>query len=394
MKLSPRNQLYFLTLVHTVVDSYATVLPHLLPLLLNKLVSQTARRNSLAGLLVFVFSFCSSIGQILFGWLADRARTVHFLTLGVMLSAVCLSLLGLAPTLFLAMGLLGAGGVGVAAFHPQATAQAAALSRRSRGFGVSLFLTGGNVGRALGPLLIMLLLYRNGLAWMAWCMVPGVLISLLVPKLLRSSHGEMAVISSASILHDKRKSLWQAARPHLPVLLVLYLIAVLRTVTTVGLENFLSLYLDERQYENLARSGVIALFIFAGSVGIMIGGSLSDRANRHRLLLVSLLAAPPLLYASLHSEGPLFLIFLFFGNLTLSSSITVNIVWAQQLLPTRQNIASSLMMGAAWGIGGILNIPVGILGDQYGLPAVLDGLVLLPIAAAILIIFLKHVDTV
>ncbi len=392
---SPRQQLYFLTFVHTVLDSYATVLPHLLPLLLKKLASQTAARNSLAGVLISVYSCFGSLGQVFFGWLSDRVKTIHFVTFGVVLTVACLSLLGVAPSLLLVLVLLAIGGCGVAAFHPQATAQAAALAKGGRGFGVSVFLTGGNIGRALGPLFIMyLVVYRYGLKWMAWCMPPGILIALLIPKILKRPHVNANLASQAvidtPILPEKRKDLWGVIRPHWRRILVLYLIAVLRTITSLGLENFLSLYLDDQQYSNLARSGVIALFIFAGSMGIMIGGALSDWINRYGLLLFSLLAAPPLLYVSLHSTGGLFLILLFLGNFILSSSITVNIVLAQQLLPENENIASSFMMGAAWGVGGLSSIPVGMLGDHFGLPTVLDGLVMLPLATTALIPLLKR----
>lgn len=392
---SPRKQLYFLTFVHTVIDSYATVLPHLLPLLLKKLASQTVARNSLAGIIISVYSAFSSLGQIFFGWVSDRVKTIHFVTVGVALTAASLSLLGVAPSLFLVLVLLAIGGCGVAAFHPQATAQAAALVKGERGFGVSIFLTGGNIGRALGPLVIMyLVVYRYGLERMAWCMPPGLLIALLIPKILKSPQTPTNLLSQAvagpANLPEKRKDLWGAIRPHWRPLLVLYLISVLRTITGLGLENFLSLYLDDQHYSNLARSGVIALFIFAGSMGIMVGGSLSDRINRYGLLLFSFIAAPPLLYFSLHSTGGLFLILLFFGNFVLSSSITVNIVLAQQLLPENENIASSFMMGAAWGVGGLLSIPVGMLGDHFGLAKVLDGLVLLPLATAALVPLLKR----
>ena len=394
---SPRKQLYFLTFVHTVIDSYATVLPHLLPLLLKKLASQTVARNSLAGIIISVYSAFSSLGQIFFGWVSDRGKTIHFVTFGVALTAASLSLLGIAPSLFLVLVLLGFGGCGVAAFHPQATAQAAALVKGERGFGVSIFLTGGNIGRALGPLVIMyLVVYRYGLEWMPWCMPPGILIALLIPKILKSPQAEANLLSQAAMgpanLPEKRKDLWGAIRPHWRSLLVLYLISVLRTITGLGLENFLSLYLDDQHYSNLARSGVIALFIFAGSMGIMVGGSFSDRINHYGLLLFSFLVAPPLLYASLHSTGSVFLMLLFLGlgNFVLSSSITVNIVLAQQLLPENENIASSFMMGAAWGIGGLLSIPVGMLGDHFGLAKVLDGLVILPLATAALVPLLKR----
>ncbi len=393
--LKARKQLYFLTVVHTVIDSYATVLPHLLPLLLKKLASQTAARNSLAGIIISVYSTFSSLGQIFFGWASDRFQTLHFVTFGVAFTAIALSLLGIAPSLFFALVLLGIGGCGVAAFHPKATSQAAALARGERGFAISIFLTGGNIGRGLGPLVIMyLVVYRYGLESMPWCMSAGVLVALLIPKVLKTPPAAVNVSSQVAAAPTngsvKQKNLWGAIHPHWQPLLVLYLLSVVRTITGIGLENFLSLYLDDLHYSNLARSGVIGLFIFAGSMGIMVGGSLSDRINYYGLLLFSFIASVPLLYLSLHSSGGTFLTLLFLGNFVLSSSTTINIVLAQRLLPEHENIASSFMMGAAWSIGGLLSIPVGILADHFGLARVLDGLVMLPLITVVLVPLLKQ----
>ena len=383
---STQKQFYFLTFTHTVLDSYATLLSHLLPLLLTKLVT-TAARNSFAGTLVSLYSVFSSLGQILFGWLSDRVRTVHFLTFGVFFTAVCLSLLGLAPSKLIVYLLLAVGGLGVAAFHPQATTYAGALATEGRGLGISIFLTGGNVGRALGPLALMAIPYRFGLESLAWGMILGVIVALLVPKVFRdASHFNVSVEDDDGEVGAPLPPL----RKHILLpLTVLFIIAAFRTVTAVGLESFLSIYLDNQDYPDQTRSFIIALFIFAGSVGIMGGGWLSNRVNTYVLLLFSLLGAPPLLYASLHTDGALFLVFLFLGNVVLASSITINIVLAQMLLRGRENIASSLMMGAAWGVGGLLNKLVGVLGDRFGLPIVLDGLVMLPLLMAPLLIMLR-----
>ena len=181
---STRKQFYFLTLSHTVLDSYATLLSHLQPLLLTKLAAAGAR-NSLAGNFVAIYSIFSSFGQILFGWLSDRVQTVHFLTMGVAFSAIGLSLLWLAPSAHIVYVLLAIGGVGIAAFHPQATTYAGALASGDRGLGTSIFLTGGNIGRALGPLALMFIPYRFGLEYLAWEMIPGLFVALLVPKVLR-----------------------------------------------------------------------------------------------------------------------------------------------------------------------------------------------------------------
>jgi len=387
---SPRQQLYFLTFLHAIVDSYASLLPHLLPILLGKLAPQTIARYGLAGVLISVYNFFSSLNQVFFGWLEDRVKTIHFLTFGVACTAFCLSLLTAAPSIFVLILLLIAGGTGVAAFHPLGTAQAANLAKQGRGLGVSVFLTGGNLGRALGPLIIMLFLVRYGWERLVWCMMPGLLLTLFVPRILElHDAGTISPeINSLPTRVKKRQDLWDSITLCFRPFLALYLIAVLRTLTTVGLENFLSLYLDEQQYPNLVRSAVLSLFLFAGSVGIVIGGSLSQRIARYRLLLFSLIASPPLLYCALHSTGIVFPFLLFVGNVLLSTSISINIVWAQQLLPGRENIASSLMMGGAWGVGGVLSIPVGMLGDRFGLASVLDGLTILPLVASPLMMFL------
>ncbi len=391
-KRSSNRQLFFLTFLHTVIDSYATLLPHLLPVLLARLAAGVAAPYTLAGALISVYNFFSALNQIFFGWLEDRVKSIHFLTFGVASTAFCLSLLNAAPSIWVVFLLLIAGGTGVAAFHPLGTVQAASLAKQSQGFGVSIFLTGGNMGRAAGPLLIMLFLVRYGWNMLAWCMIPGLILAFLIPWVLELRHPTNPSLDTGhpSFRSKKRNALWESIRPVLRPLFALYLIAVLRTLTMIGLENFLSLFLDERGYSNVARSGVLAMFLLAGTVGIVIGGSLSHRISRHRMLLYSLIVSPPLLYLSLHSSGAVFLTLLFLGNVVLSASTSVNIVWAQQLLPERENIASSLMMGGAWGVGGVLSIPVGMLGDRFGLANVLDCLTVVPLAAAVLVVFLRN----
>ena len=387
---SPRKQFYFLTASHTVLDSYATLLSHLQPRLLEKLATP-ATRNSLAGNFVSIYSLFSSFGQIFFGWLSDRVRTVHFVTFGVAFTALGLSLLWVAPTVNLVYILLAIGGVGIAAFHPQATAYAGALAE-GRGMGTSIFLTGGNIGRALGPLALMFIPYRFGLDYLAWEMIPGILMALLAPKVLKFEKGLDLTASTRGTPSDPsipQESFWKVASPRMLPLVVLFTIAAFRTVTLTGLETFLSVHLDDQHYSDQARSLVIALFIFAGSMGIMSSGWLMTRVNTYVLLLVSLLGSPPLLYASLHTTGFSFLVLLFVGNVILSSSITINIILAQIMLRGHESIASSFMMGAAWGVGGVLNKFVGVLGDQYGLPIVLDGLVMIPLVMAPLLILLR-----
>ena len=388
---SPRIQFYFLTFIHTVLDSYATLFPHLQPRLTDTFAS-AGSRNSFAGILISLYSIFSSLGQVFFGWLSDRKQSVHYITIGIAFTAIGLSLVGVIPSVYLLFLLLAIGGIGVAAFHPQATTYAGALAAETRGMGISIFLTGGNIGRALGPVLLLYIPYKYGYIHLVWEMIPGVLVALLVPIVLKFEH-ELDLTASARVLSHKdnahRQSFLAVAGPQAVPLIALFVIASLRTVTGVGLENFLSIYLHDQNYSNMMRSLVLALYIFAGSMGIMGSGWVLSRVNTLVLLLFSLVVAPPLLYAALHTKGITFLMFLFLGNVVLSSSVTLNIILAQIMLRGHENIASSFMMGASWGVGGLLNLIVGAYGDKYGLPVVLDWLVMVPLFVAPFVIFLR-----
>lgn len=390
-KSSSRNQFIFLTFAHTILDSYATLFQHLQPHLIGRLTT-AATRNSFAGILISLYSIFSSLGQILFGWLSDRVQTVHFLTFGVAFTAIGLSLIGVAPSALIVCLLLAIGGTGVAAFHPQATTYAGALAAETRGMGISIFLTGGNMGRALGPLVLLYIPYRYGYGHLVWEMIPGILVAICIPFILKFKHGLDLTASSRVLSHDGktvRESFWQVANPHLLPLVVLFVVASLRTVTGVGLENFLSIYLHDQNYTDQVRSLIVGLYIFAGSMGIMGSGYVLSRVNTLALLGFSLIVAPPLLLVALNTKGITFLVFLFLGNVVLSSSVTLNIILAQMILRGHENIASSFMMGASWGVGGLLNLFVGALADKYGLPIVLNWLVLVPLFVSPLLIFLR-----
>jgi len=60
-------------------------------------------------------------------------------------------------------------------------------------------------------------------------------------------------------------------------------------------------------------------------------------------------------------------------------------VLGQELSPRHSGIISSLLMGAAWGLGAILLYPIGMLADHAGLEvalATLSGLVLVGFTCA------------
>src|SRR5690242_3791446 len=107
---------------HFAIDLYASALGALQPLLLDKFGMTLAQAGILGGLLLF----SSSVMQLFYGWLSDRFHTRLFSALAPAVAGIFISSLGLAPGYGWLMLMVFLGGAGIASFHPQASANAAA----------------------------------------------------------------------------------------------------------------------------------------------------------------------------------------------------------------------------------------------------------------------------
>ncbi|MEK7316274.1 MAG: MFS transporter, partial [Candidatus Eisenbacteria bacterium] len=126
MRRSITPRLGILTFGHLTIDSYSSFFAPLLPLLVAKL----GLSLTMVGTLVALSSISSSFSQPLFGLPSDRMRRPWFVALGPLTAAIFMSALGLAPSYGVLVALLMLAGLGVAAFHPQAAALAAAATGR------------------------------------------------------------------------------------------------------------------------------------------------------------------------------------------------------------------------------------------------------------------------
>ena len=139
----------FLALVHTVNDVLTGMLGALLPTLQERFAAST----TVLAMLVAAFSISSSVTQPLMGALADRFGLRQVAGAGVALTAVSLSLIGVAGSVPLLVTLLVFGGIGSAALHPVSTSIVGGPSSKSPGLAVGLFTAGGMAGFAAGPVL-------------------------------------------------------------------------------------------------------------------------------------------------------------------------------------------------------------------------------------------------
>ena len=383
-RLRLNSTVLFVATVHFIVDGYGNIFAPLLPLLIPKLGLSFAE----AGTLTMLFQLSASVSQIAFGHLADRWRPRLLLMAGPIVSVAILSFVGASTSMLMAAVILIVGGLGGAAFHPPAAALAYRLGGERQGLAMSVHITGGSLGFSLGPLLFAPFAQRFGLEWTPLVAVPGlVAVSLLLMRLPAVSWPTVTTRG------------FSALRPYARPLALLYFVVVLRTMTSLAFATFMPVMLTDRGMSLASSGAAVAAYLFASGIGGFLGGPSADRFGHRRVIILSLVIAVPFLFAATLVDGWWFVLLVALGGFFLQSTLPVNVTFGQALAPVSAATVSSLMMGFAWGSGGLTVPLVGRMADLAGLDLTLRGLALVPLAAAALAMLLPprpsdHVATI
>lgn len=364
---------------HLVVDISQGALPAILPFFREAFSLSYAA----AGTIILVASISSSVIQPLFGYLADRISRRWLLPVSVLVSGVGIGLTGVVSSYSGILVLVTFSGLGIAAYHPEGYKTASAVAGARKATGLSFFSVGGNVGLAVGPVLITALVTSFGLPGSLGLMLPGILVACLLAAALP----RLGAVTPP-VRRDRRA---EGARPMALGLILLILIVTLRSWAQLGLTTFVPFfYIDVLQGDPRMIGPLLFVFLGAGAAGTLVGGPLADRFGARRVIVGAFLAAAPLIAGFLLTRGAAAVLFLAASGFALVSTFTVSVVLAQAYLPTHLGMASGLIVGFAIGTGGIGVTGLGWVADQWGLLIALAVIVVLPFAGFVASLFLPE----
>ena len=373
-----------LALGHMVIDINQGSFPVILPYLKDALNLSYAA----TGTIVLAANTTSSLIQPLFGYLADRTARRWLLPLSVLLSALGLGFMGLAPSYGAVLALVMITGFGVAAYHPEGYRTATAVAGDRRATGVSIFSTGGNIGIALGPPLLTALLTGYGLAGSLGMLVPGLLVAgLFMVALPRLSAPPPAVA--------RARASAAGAQTMAGAMGLLILVVAIRSWTQLGFTTFMPFYWTDVLHGDPRLVGtLLAVFLGAGAIGTLVVGPVADRVGlRSYVVGVFVLAAPLAVGFLFVSGGPLVFVLLAALGFVLVSTFTVSVVLGQAYLPKHPGMASGLIVGFAIGAGGLGASVLGWVADHWGLTTTLAISAVMPLIAFLVALFLPEPKT-
>lgn len=356
-----------ISLCHFIHDIYSSFLSPLLPLLIEKLSLSLTR----AGLLSTVMQIPALLNPLIGQW-ADRISTRWFVILAPALTAIPMSLLGVAPNYGVLLLLLFITGISTALFHVPSPVMIAKLSGDLKGRGMSFFMTGGELARTAGPMAAVGGVALLGLEGFYPIMVFGVAASLWLYVTFKDVH----------IRSSKRpvplKGTWKEMRF---VLLPLAAILVARGFMHAAITTFLPTFVKLRTGDLWLAGISLTLVEAAGVLGVLASGFLSDRFGRRRILLISLIGAPISLGAFVWLDGWLRFAALIVTGFTLLSTTPVMLAMVQENSVSSPAAANGIYMMISFLARSAVVVIVGFMGDLIGLQATYLCSALLGVAA-------------
>jgi FSR family fosmidomycin resistance protein-like MFS transporter len=367
-----------LSLGHLCVDLCQGALPALLPFL----IAAHGWSYGQASALVLAATVSSSIVQPLFGHLSDGRSLPWLLPGGVAVAAAGISLAGVLGSYAATFAVVVVSGLGVAAYHPEASRFANYVAGAKRATAMSFFSVGGNAGLALGPAIVTPLALAFGLGGTPLVAVLPLAVAVLLGfEVSRLAGFRPAVATTRSPEDDDDEANAIPPDQWRPFVRLTLAIAA-RSMVFFGLTTLVPLYFVAELHASKGTANTaLTVMLACGAIGTLIGGRLADRFSRRVVLRTSLAVLTPLLIVMLSGGIPVAIAALAFVGAATIATFSVTVVMGQEYLPGRLGVASGVTLGLSIGVGGVAAAALGALADATSLRTALEVVAVLPLPA-------------
>jgi FSR family fosmidomycin resistance protein-like MFS transporter len=369
-----------LTLIHFTGDFYNSFINPLLPVFVDTFTLTLTQ----VGLISGISRFFAFIVQPTVGYLADRYRTRFFILGGPLLAIVFISLVGIAPGFSVLLAFIAIGSIGSAMFHPSVAGMVSTYAGRHLGFSMSIFNMGGTLAFGIGPLFIAYIVGMYGLGATPYTMILGLMLMIILFKIIPPPQGEgLRDLGFIPSLKETLRGVWKA-------IALIWAVMVIRAYVSVSFSTFIPILYAQKGYSLIAIGAVVSVLTVTGALSGLLAGHLADRIGYKPVFYCAHALSMPSLILLLYSPGYWVYASAAIAGLFIMATLPLGVAMAQELAPRGRSMVSSLMMGLAFGTGGMMAPITGKLADIFSLHSVLVSLTILPLLSTALIRFLPE----
>lgn len=348
-----RSKVLLISFAHFAHDVFSAFLAPLLPLIIEKL----GLSLSMVALLDIVRRIPALFNPLL-GLVAEKKDVKYFVILTPAITAISMSLIGLAPSYTVLIILLLVSGISSALFHIPSPTMVKMASGDKTGTGMSYYMVGGEFARTLGPILVTASVSWWGLEGVYKLMPIGIIASYILYLKLKDFETH---VKAKKVEKGDTKALLLKYRGFF---LTIAAFVIFQSAMRSSLTLYLPIYLVQNG-ESLWYAGIaLSILQFSGVLGVFLSGKISDTIGRYQTLLLSAIGSAIFMAVFIYFQNMFILAILGFF---VFASTPVLIAFVQDTDTNMPTFMNSVYMSINFGVSSIIVFGIGYLGDTIGL---------------------------
>lgn len=353
--------MFAIGICHLINDTMQSVIPALFPLLKVELGLTFTQ----LGMISLVLNLIAAVLQPVIGFMTDKKPMPYALPIGMISSFIGLACIVLVNTyvgILISVIFLG---LGSAVFHPEGSRVSFLAAGNKRGLSQSIYQVGGNFGQALAPILSAFIILPYGIHAAAYVLVLTAFGIFILTKVASWYKAQLVAEKLSNVKKVLVSSLPPLTKKQVGIALaILFFIIFARAFYVTNITSFYVFYLiDEYGMKDSVGQLFIFLFMFSGVIGTFLGGPLSDRIGRKKVIVLSVVAPIPLCLALPFVPKPFIALFLIVIGGLIMISFSTTVVYAQELVPSMIGTMAGLTVGLAFGMGAVGSVVIGMIMD-------------------------------
>ena len=346
------KQVYSISGGHLFHDLYTSFLAPLLPTLMDNLSLNLTG----AGILTSISRLPSILNPII-GYMADKTGARYFVIFAPAFTATLMSLIG-STNSPVALGIvLFLSGASSTVFHASSPGLVAKATESRKGFGLSVYMAGGGIGRGLGPLLAVWAVSTWGLSGLWRLMFLGWGVSLILYFQFRNFEFK------PKERYSLQKELPYFKRFFIPLAFVL----ILRSGLTASLNTYLPVFMVQSGTPLWLAGAALSILEISGVIGALVLGPFSDKIGRKKVINISIIISAVLVPIFLQLSGwSVFPFLILLGFFSLSTG-TIFLALVQDNFQHHRATGNSIYILLIFLSNALMLIVIGIIGDNFGL---------------------------
>ena len=390
------------SLGHLLNDMFQAVIPAIYPMIKESLGLSFMQ----IGAITLTNQITSSLLQPMVGYFSDKHPRPYGLVVGMCFTLTGLLLLSMADSLPLVLLSVAFVGVGSSVLHPESSKVARlasggakgcasreqsqacldsaeaqpALASIGKGMAQSIFQIGGNVGRAIGPVAVALIVIPHGQGSIRWFALLAVVAIWVLARIGRWYKKQIDLYGRSKSKFDIENVSHLSRHQIIVALLVLLVLMFSKDFYTANIQSYLTFYMiDKFGLSVTASQYVLFAFLVSTAVGLLIGGEVGDRYGRKYVIWVSILGSSPFALLLPYCNLTWTIILVILVGMVMSSAMSAILVYGTELLPGNVGMISGAFFGLSFGLGGIGSAIFGWLADLSSIQYVFQLTAFLPL---------------